>query len=337
MADELSIINNPDPTPGDASTGYGAQNTNIVAHRVGVDETIVTGALGSAVLSISGPVDVNGVLYTVTSSAIFSISVAGRYFIYLSGSGDNLTPVLSTDSGTFDESKNARYTSLGYRVLNWCLDSDGSDISISRLLTPEHDELGEAANYIPNLDATQETYISVSGTWVAPRSKYYKIYVTGKGGDTPDITSPSYVGGGGSGLTGIRRIFIPAGDLWTASFSSSSGGNTTFSNGTTTLSAQNGYDATLTTTAGASAGAGGTANSGFDIFFPGNYGDSPSGSTPIRSGGGAASYYGDGPGMNSSSLRNALPGLSYGSGAAGAIGSGNLGASGGPGLIRIIG
>ena len=122
MADEAEIINNPDSTPGAVSTGYQAQNTNIVSQRTGIDKTYVSGGVGTVTVEISGPVDVNGVLYDVKSQTVLTPPSAGRYYITLQGAGPQyLTPTLGTSAGTFDPLKNARYNASNYRVLNWVI------------------------------------------------------------------------------------------------------------------------------------------------------------------------------------------------------------------------
>jgi hypothetical protein len=136
MSNEAEILNNPTSTPAAVSTGYQRQNTNAVAGRVGMDATVVSGGSGQFTLEISGPVDVNGVLYTIDTAVDFTGLSTNRYYIYLSGSGDNLTPTIDTDPGTFDAEKNARYTAGGYRVLNWIIDYDGADAVVKRWVHP---------------------------------------------------------------------------------------------------------------------------------------------------------------------------------------------------------
>ena len=52
MANEAEIINNPDSTPGAVSTGYQAQNTNLVSQRTGIDKTYVSGGVGTVTVEI---------------------------------------------------------------------------------------------------------------------------------------------------------------------------------------------------------------------------------------------------------------------------------------------
>ena len=139
MANEAEILNNPTSTPVAVSTGYQRQNTNAVAARVGMDATVVSGGSGQCTLEISGPVDVNGVLYPIRSQRIFTLSSADRYYIYLDGSGNYLTPTITTNAGTFDADKNARYTTGGYRILNWIIDYDGSNADVHKWLQPNED------------------------------------------------------------------------------------------------------------------------------------------------------------------------------------------------------
>ena len=96
MANEFEIIENPTSTPEAVSTGYQRQNTNLVSQRAGLDLSVVEGGAGQVTVKISGPVDVNGVLYTCKSDTVLIPGAgAGVYYVYLSGSGDNLTLTLT--------------------------------------------------------------------------------------------------------------------------------------------------------------------------------------------------------------------------------------------------
>ena len=307
MANEAEIINNPDSTPGAVSTGYQAQNTNLVAQRTGIDKTYVSGGVGTVTVEISGPVDVNGVLYDIKSQTVLTPPSAGRYYITLQGAGPQyLTPTLGTSAGTFDPLKNARYDAGNYRVLNWVIYFDGTDCYANRLLTPEAEN-----NYLPDINEPEETWITTNSNWIAPRSKYYTIYVTGRGGDGGNAGGS--FNPGGAGLTGIKRIWIDAGDTWTATMNTGSGAYTTFSDGVTTISCQNGYYGSLGNSNG------GSLSSGVDVFFQGGYG----GIT------GGAGYYGGGAGGGAN-------GNNYGSGG-GSTSSSLTSTTGGSGAVRIIG
>ena len=110
-------------------------------------------------------------------------------------------------------------------------------------------------------------------TWTAPESKWYKITMTGEGGNG----SSSDPGGGAA--SGIRRIYVEKGTLWTATFNPTGIGatNTVFSDGVTTLSVQNGFDPLI------SSGGAGQTSSGMDITFIGSGNNSIYGGLP-RSG-----------------------------------------------------
>ena len=313
MANEAEIINNPDSTPGAVSTGYQLQNTNLVSQRTGIDKTYVSGGVGTATVEISGPVDVNGVLYDIKTQTVLTPPSAGRYYITLQGAGPQyLTPTLGTSAGTFDPLKNARYDASNYRVLNWVIYFDGTDCYANRLLTPESEH-----TEIKDLDSPEETWITTTSNWIAPRSKYYTIYVTGRGGDGGISGGTPVPRVGGGGLTGIKRIWIDAGDTWTATMNTGSGAYTTFSDGVTTISCQNGFDGKLGDPCG------GTLSSGADVCFQGGHGVGIGGS-----GIGGASYYTAGAGPDSN-------GGNYGGGAG--PGSALSTTIGGPGAVRIIG
>ena len=304
MANEAEIINNPDSTPGAVSTGYQLQNTNLVSQRTGIDKTYVSGGVGTVTVEISGPVDVNGVLYDIKSQTVLRPPSAGRYYITLQGAGPQyLTPTLGTSAGTFDPLKNARYDASNYRVLNWVVYFDGTTCYANRLLTPENEH-----TEIKDLDTPEETWITTAGNWIAPRSKYYTIYVTGRGGDGGVSGSVGYPGGGG--LTGIKRIWIDAGDIWTATMNTGSLAYTTFSNGVHTISCQNGAYGNTGNPVG------GSLSSGVDVYFQGGFGQDL----------GGASYYAQGG-------RYGANGNNYGSGGGITIES----TTGGPGVVRIIG
>jgi len=215
MANEFERINNPDSLPGAVATGYQLQNTNLVAQRVGIDMSVVIGGTGECTLEISGPVDVNGEIYTCNAAVTFTLTVAGKYYIHLAGSGANLTPTIGTGANTFDADKNARYTDTGtYRVLNWMIGYDGTTARVSRLFNPE---LG-----YNNVDDSvpPELYIKTNSTWTSPQSKYYKFIIG----------------------TQIKRLFINAGRVWT--FTTNLTSICSFTDGTLTVTNSSGGDYT---------------------------------------------------------------------------------------------
>ena len=347
MANEAEIINNPDSTPGAVSTGYQLQNTNLVAQRTGIDKTYVRGNGNTVIVEISGPVDVNGVLYTIKSQTVLTPPSAGRYYITLQGAGQYLTPKLGTSAGTFDPLKNARYDSSGYRVLNWVIYFDGTTCYANRLITPESEN-----NYLPDINEPEEVWITANGNWTATRSKYYNIEIIAAGAPGANgQNSGKDVGGnggngGGGGAYAKKRIFIQSGTIFTATFGAS---NTTFSNGTNSIiigngsNASSGYDFLVPGTSGTPGaahsgsfgGAGGAGGKG--IIFNGNGGGgggggSNSSSTVNGGNGGAGTIYGGGGGGGgggayyySSSTGNTYYGL------------GGSGGAGGGGFIHIVG
>lgn len=321
MANEVEIINNPTSTPAAVSTGYQRQNTRMVAASVGMDASIVEGGAGQCTALISGPIDVNGVLYTIKAETVLVPVSAGRWYIYLEagGSVSYLTPTLTDDPGAYDETKFARYTSGGKRILNWLIDYDGTTCRVSPWKTPEY---SGNQNYLPDLDSQPETWITASGTWVAPRSKYYTIWMTAKGEGGGSGTS-----GGASSSTGFIRAFIEAGTVLTAVFSSLYSGYATLVGGDISLSVLNGGGPDI-------------APTGFDSYIPGAFGGynftSPAQGNPVG-GKGAASFYGDGGNGGWSSTPNGQYAKAHGAGGGGAYSSSYTVGAGGPGLIRIIG
>jgi hypothetical protein len=178
MSNEATIINNPDSTPGAVSTGYQRQNTRFIAQANGVDHTIVEAyAVNQVKVKISGPVDVNGVLYEIDTEATLTITVTGRYIVYLAGSGNNLTPTLlntTTSFGTFDDSKNARYYS-SQRVLNWVINCTlGQTPTVRRWLYTKgsggfvYDDMVIRDDLSVEDDASIGGNLSVSGTATLP-------------------------------------------------------------------------------------------------------------------------------------------------------------------------
>lgn len=254
MANEASILNNPTSIPEAVSTGYQRQNTNIVAARVGMDESVVVGGAGKCTLKVSGPVDVNGVLYTIDEEVEFTLPSAGEYIIYFAdGIAGHLTPTITQEPGIFSADKNAHYTNDGYRILNWLIQFDGTT----------------AIAYKVGRDRF-ETVILASGQWRCMFSQPYEIVMCGKGGNGGDAVTKYNGSNGGGALTGHKKLYIEASDTWTAVFSAASGGMCSFANVAHTLQAQNGYNGV--TDAWDSVTAGGSSHAGFDRVVAGKYG-----------------------------------------------------------------
>lgn len=139
MADELQVIAQPDSVPGPSvSTGYQQQNVIAEAMRNGFDGSAPISDTSTTIkIPIGGPVDVNGVLFSLASIATLTIPLADTdYYIYLEAGStvDYLTPKLTTNAGTFSASKNARYTASNERILNWVVRRDASASYVYKML-----------------------------------------------------------------------------------------------------------------------------------------------------------------------------------------------------------
>jgi len=291
MANELEIINNPTSTPELVSTGYQAQNVRSLASSNGVDLTFVEAYDATTVrLRQSGAVDVSGTLYAVGAQVDFTVSSAGRYFIYLADGGDasHKTPTLGTDAGTFDAELNARYLSTGERVLNWLIVKE--TVGSTKLTVLKMQDPGKLAAHNEPL-LLQRTVISSAGTttWTAPRSQVYTFELQACGGDGGDgtATSPFTTPGGGGGGGGYLKHseFVATGVVLSLTRSITSAENCQISGaGFTTITAQNG---TVGQTGGNPVNAGGVGGSysgGHGIV--GETGDPGYQSLPTASGGG---------------------------------------------------
>lgn len=335
MAQEFEVLENPTSNPEAVSTGYQRQNTNMLAGRVGVDLSYVEADGADAVVKIAGPVDVNGTLYTCKQSVTLTPAAEGAYFIRLKDAGgDFLEPELTQDPIAWDASKMAFYDLSGRRALNWIVRYDGVSSSEVRRIYP------------PSMqpDVPPKTWITGDGSWIAPESKWYDIWVTGSGeaggaggdGEYSGVSAPTRgAAGGKSGSSGFKRIFIEAGTEWTASFLGA-GAAVTFSDGVTTLSAggtggaATGFDITFLGGGRRRSGNGGAYIGG--ISYPGNPGsiggasiwgqggDGGSGGPSVGGPGGAAQSYGSGGGGGGGGQGSNTSVISGGAGGAGALG-----------------
>lgn len=344
MAQEFEILENPTSNPEAVSTGYQRQNTNMLAGRVGVDLSYVEADGADAVVKIAGPVDVNGILYQCKQAVTLTPAAEGAYFIRLKDAGgDFLEPELTQDAITWDPSKMGFYDISGRRALNWVVRFDGVATSEVRKIYP------------PSLqpDIPPKTWITGDGSWIAPESKWYDIWVTGSGeaggagGNGALWASPTYIAhslgilGGRSGSTGFIRKFIEAGTEWTATFLGA-GAAVVFTDGVTTLSAggsggaATGFDKTFIGGGGGYGGTGGAVDNNNATETPGNPGF-PGGASIYGSGGaggsggaadiaggagGSSSAYGSGGGSGggAGSRVGAAPSKSGGAGGAGSLG-----------------
>lgn len=343
MANEAEIISNPTSVPTAVSESYARQNTRAYAATNGIDHTYMalTGEL-QATLYQSGPVDVNGTLYSINSQVNFTIPNTGQYYVHLVGTGNNLTPTLSTDAGSWVASKNARYNSSGERVLNWVISRGGITTAlgsyVDRLMEPA---LGR--NSFAGADMPQKWTMTGTAAWVAPRSKYYDIEIQAAGGKGVNYSDPTFCGGGGGGGGyGRFRIFIAEGTTCTITMTITSGGSCSFNDGTNILYSTNGSDAS-----GYNGGAGGGGGVGSGLYFlaigqSGDNGvnfDTGSGLT-FKGGSGGCSFLGfSGHGQiyrSTTVQKSATSGFNYGGGGGGCINSSTPG-SGSGGVIIITG
>ena len=136
MADELEILTENaagtswvDLVPGDISTGYQAQNTNIEANKNGFDASSMRWDSGTSelVFDESGVIDEGGLPFVTKSEARLAIGGAGTKYIKLNAGSTSLLRSFgfASGAGTWDASKNGYYES-GDRVLDWVIAYSGS-------------------------------------------------------------------------------------------------------------------------------------------------------------------------------------------------------------------
>lgn len=289
MANELEIINNPTSTPAAVSTGYQAQNTRMLAASNGIDNTYVEVIDASTVrLAKSGAVDISGTLYAVGEAEDFTVSSAGRYYIYLADGYDaaHKTPTLGTDAGTFDAELNARYLATGERVLNWVIVKSqygAESLQVMRMVGADN-TLGFTEQDCIKGMLLKRVQITNAGTetFTAPRSQVYNFELQAKGGDGGDRykigSTTYYCGGGGGGGGGYVRasIFLEAGTVITLTKSVSSGRTNSVTGTGITISAVNGSNGGNASSSPAQ-GAGGfygeaTVSSGYGFTVDGGHG-----------------------------------------------------------------
>jgi hypothetical protein len=332
MPNQSERINNPDLIPGAVSTGYQAQNIRAEASTIGIDKIVVIPSGGDAIVKVSGPIDFNGLLYSVKSEVTLTPGANGRYWIYLKDDGQApqyYTPALTQTAPVFDASKNAHYLPTGERVLNTSIFRSGGVVELS---------------YYDNYPIAHEVRRTTSGTWVAPYSKYYEIEMCGRGGNGGNsdtvISGVAFGGNGGGASYGRVRLWIEAGTVWTANFTTTSGGLLTFTESGVsprTLTVQNGFHGTNTVgnTSGAP-GSGGETVTGFNVVVVGSSGINPGIQTP----GGFSFLSSQNRVFNSVFPYNGTTGNNYGGGGQGANGNSanpRTGGAGGGGIIIIKG
>lgn len=145
MADELGIITENDAgtswvdlVPDEVSSGYQAQNTNIEANRNGIDLSHVRYDSGGdeIVIEPSGPIDDNGLPFSVDSQITFANPGAGTWYLrVIPGSTSLLRSIdIVSTQGTWDGSKNGLYDGNPYRILNWVIEGGSGTATVAKLL-----------------------------------------------------------------------------------------------------------------------------------------------------------------------------------------------------------
>ena len=158
-----------DSSPGPISTGYQAQNTNITARTVGQDLSSVSADGGDVVIAISGPIDVDGLPFSVTSEITLSPDASGTYYIkVVDGSTTTQKSLeLTTDAPVWDAAKNALYDDDDSRVLNWICLYDGTDTTVYRTIPSSNNKIysnGFASNAVIYSGTKEESSTISCGT-----------------------------------------------------------------------------------------------------------------------------------------------------------------------------
>ena len=230
-------------------------------------------------------VECGGALFKFDSNESITGSPSdGTVYIRLVPSGDTITAEYTSTAPTWSDTKQGWYGTGGdanKRYLNFILTKTGA----------------VWFKTLQEFEAT--TLIIADGTWIAPKSKYYEVWITGSGGAGLAGSSSFGGSGGGAGATGYKKLFIVKDDTWTAAFTTGSANSTSFTNGTTTISARNGNDASSSTHPN-QPGAGGRQTVGYDFTLVGGGGDQGRFNTittarGAQGGNGGGSFWGGGP------------------------------------------
>ncbi len=118
MAQELTLLPNPDNVPGAVSSGYQRQNTNMYAISTGLNTLHPKIDGNNIIISAGGIIEINGALFVLQKDVSLTFPNNNQnYYIAIVPVGRNASFVLQLDAGTFNYGKNGRYDSSGKRVL----------------------------------------------------------------------------------------------------------------------------------------------------------------------------------------------------------------------------
>jgi hypothetical protein len=176
MANELSLLPNPDNVPGAVSTGYQRQNTNIFAIQTGLDTTDPFDNGTAITIPVGGLVEINGSIFKVIADVSLSKpSPDSAYWVAVTANGTSTASFsLVTRPGVWNSSKQGYYLTNGARTLNWC-------------------SLGTLSGSLPS--ATYSKTTKGIATTSLPKGWYYFLVRSGNGG------APGGAGGNASDNT----------------------------------------------------------------------------------------------------------------------------------------
>jgi hypothetical protein len=278
-------------------------------------------------------IEIGGALYTFDSNESITGSPSdGTVYIMAVPAGDSVTCAYTNTAPTWSDSKQGWYGTGGTannRYLEFFIIKSGSDW-IKQSSKENYVKIFKSS-FTGNPTSSLETF-----SWSVPWTKWYKIYITGKGGYGGNAAGVHSSGGGGSGATGFKMIRLNAGTVFTVTFpllTASPATTPTFtelSSGAIILRAENGASSQNALSASRAKGINGTSAPGMDeMIFASQNKDTGNGSESLHCGYTKFVTLGDG-----------VDALSFGGGGGGCSGGGATtytGGLGGPGLVKIIG
>ncbi len=215
---------NVDNIPGNASTGYQAQNTLSEAVRLGMD-TVCIDPISSdtVVVRVGGIVDVNGVLFAVKTEVEFSSIGATELYVVVEPSASPTQKSLwvTNEKPLFDSTKNGFYTSDGKRVLNSRIFREGATISVSSL-TQSVKRYGSGSLGVGR-GGKRAVFSPGLKTIIVVDSGIYMLSAIG-GGQAIANQGSSNESGGNGGTAGRVQLHLSAGDV-VVLLSASAGGS----------------------------------------------------------------------------------------------------------------